>query len=513
MGVGGDFDAVVIGAGFGGLGAALQLAEAGARVCLLETLNYPGGCASTFTRQGYAFEAGATLFSGFGPGQLFDTLIRRHGIDVHVDLLDPMVRLRTPDSKLSIGPDRGSLRDQLIAYGTPEAALDQFMAKQKAVADALWPLFDDPDLLPPLSLGRVWSHILRSPCYAPLVPLLGRTLGQLVNRLGLGTASVFRAYLDAVCQITVQCSADEAEAPFALSTLDYYHRGTGHVRGGIGRLATGLTEALQRLGVEVQFSSRAKGLRRVEGHWLVDTRARSVRAPIVIANLLPQNLRGLLGAEAGDYRGLDRAASRVEAGWGAAMLYLVVAPPKGASQHALHLELVRDPKAPFTEGNHIFCSISGAEDEGRAPAGLRTITVSTHVPLERIRSAGQAEQAAYYSQVQADMRRTLGELAPEWVRDLRFEMTGSPRTFERFTGRFAGYVGGVPRRAGLHNYREIVTPSPAPGLFMVGDSVFPGQSTLATTLGGMKAASRALAQLSRGADRRALMLPAPAEAE
>ena len=37
------FDALVIGAGFGGLGAALTLASAGARVGLVEALTYPGG--------------------------------------------------------------------------------------------------------------------------------------------------------------------------------------------------------------------------------------------------------------------------------------------------------------------------------------------------------------------------------------------------------------------------------------------------------------------------------------
>ncbi len=61
------YDAVVVGAGFGGLATALELTRRGARVALCETLDYPGGCASTFHRDGYAFEAGATLFSGLGP--------------------------------------------------------------------------------------------------------------------------------------------------------------------------------------------------------------------------------------------------------------------------------------------------------------------------------------------------------------------------------------------------------------------------------------------------------------
>ena len=58
-------DVVVIGAGFGGLSAALHFAEAGRDVVLFEALNYPGGCASTFERFGQRYESGATMFGAF----------------------------------------------------------------------------------------------------------------------------------------------------------------------------------------------------------------------------------------------------------------------------------------------------------------------------------------------------------------------------------------------------------------------------------------------------------------
>ena len=66
-----QYDAIIIGAGFGGIGTALSLAEKGFKVALFEFLRYPGGCAGTFTRRGYRFEAGATLSSGFADQQLF----------------------------------------------------------------------------------------------------------------------------------------------------------------------------------------------------------------------------------------------------------------------------------------------------------------------------------------------------------------------------------------------------------------------------------------------------------
>jgi len=44
------YDAVVIGAGNGGLTAALTLARSGRKVLLLERHNIPGGCATSFVR-------------------------------------------------------------------------------------------------------------------------------------------------------------------------------------------------------------------------------------------------------------------------------------------------------------------------------------------------------------------------------------------------------------------------------------------------------------------------------
>ena len=237
-------DALVIGAGFGGLGAALSLAERGARVALHEALAYPGGCASTFRRGGFRFESGATLFSGLAADSLFGAWIARHRLDLTIDWLDPLVELRTPSLSLSVGRDRAAFIEALAALPGAPPRLRDFFAMQRRVADLLWGLFDDPDLLPPLDARALLRHAARLPRYAPLLALVGRPLSTVLDRFGLAGFAPLRAYLDGLCQITVQCSSAEAEAPFALATMDYYWRGTGHVRGGIGELATALTGAL-----------------------------------------------------------------------------------------------------------------------------------------------------------------------------------------------------------------------------------------------------------------------------
>ncbi|MFP2899427.1 phytoene desaturase family protein [Corallococcus sp. 4LFB] len=365
----------------------------------------------------------------------------------------------------------------------------RFFALQAQVAGALWPLFDDPDLLPPLSLKTLLRHAGRVGSYAPLLRWLGRPLGEVLARHGLEGFTPLRTYLDALCQITVQCSAAEAETPFAFAAMDYYWRGTGHVRGGIGRLATALTKAITDRGGEVHLANRVRAVTPVDGGWRVTARRGELLARHVVANVLPHGLRTLLDARTGQLPKLDALAERVDGGWGAAMLYLVVRPPEGDSGAAHHFDMVRDEQAPFIEGNHLFASVSGAADEGRARPGQRTVTVSTHVPLKKVAGLTPEEQALYFTGLHARMRENLDALLPEWTANVVHVMTGSPRTFQRFTLREAGAVGGVPRRAGLDNYRILGPFQAQRGLWLVGDSVFPGQSTLATAVGGVRTAA------------------------
>ena len=489
----GDADVIVVGAGFGGLGAALRLAEEGARVVLLERVGYPGGCAATFMRGGTRFEAGATLLGGFGPGQLFRRWIDRHGLDVPVDPLDPVLELRAPGLDLPVPADREAFVARLAALpGVPQSPLRAFLDRQRAVADRLWGLFEDPALLLPLGPGGLAGHLSRLPGTLSLLPLLGRPLGALLASHGLARCAPLRTYVDALCQITVQCTADEAEAPFALAALDYPFRGAGHVRGGVGTLATALAGALGDLGADVRFHDGVTALRRERDAWCVVSRRGIVRAPQVVLNLLPGAVRALLPEGTRVAPRLGRAERALEDGWGACMLYLVVRPPAAGAGAPHHLQIVQDPAAAPVDGNQVFCSVSGPRDEGRAPAGLRTMTVSTHVSLRRLRDLPAADVGGYVDGVQRRMRAALDAHAPEWVEDVVHEMTASPRTFERFTGRPAGSVGGVPRRAGLAHYATLSPRPVAPGVWMVGDSVFPGQSALAAALGGVKTAEAVL---------------------
>jgi phytoene desaturase len=133
--------AVVIGAGFGGLAAAVRLGAKGYRVTVVEKLDGPGGRAYTFRQDGFTFDAGPTILTA---PHLFEELWALCGerFSDHIDLraLDPFYRIRFDDGTVfSAFADEDATRAE-IARIAPEdlAGFDRFLAASQNIFDAAY---------------------------------------------------------------------------------------------------------------------------------------------------------------------------------------------------------------------------------------------------------------------------------------------------------------------------------------------------------------------------------------
>ena len=482
------YDCVVIGSGFGGLSTAFRLAEENKKVLLCESLKYPGGCASTFEKKGLAFEAGATLFSGFGEEQLFAKWKTKYKLPVEFMPLSPTVLFRCDGISISVFPNREKTIAQFCSLpNAPVESIHQFFAYQKKIADILWPVFDDPRRLPPFSIHGLWWHFMRSWRYFSLLPIMNTPLIKVLQKYNLHEFQPLLQYCNALCQITIQTNIYNAESPFALCTMDYIFRGTGHIQGGIGTLAKAMVTQIEQMGGTVQMPGRVKRLEKSAEGWNVYIRKEKIKTRTIVANLLPAGLEKLLPELPLPIVERELQNS-VEKGWGAVMLYLIIKDNPSLPRHPHHIQCVGDPSAPFQNGNHIFCSLGGAGEN--IDPERRTATVSTHISIEEY--TNHSNVAVQIATIQEKMKQLIHEKIPELVPYILEYIPGSPRTFARFTSRKEGCVGGIPRQVGWHNYKGLWPRQVHPNLWLVGDSVFPGQSTLSTAVGGARTANEVL---------------------
>ncbi len=488
---------VVIGAGVGGLTAAALLVKAGLDVTVLEAHIYAGGCAGTFYHQGYRFDAGATLPAGFYPGGPMELVGQAVGIKRWpVRPAAPAMVVHLPDgTSVTRFTDESRFGERRRAFG-PEA--EPFWRWQEGTADALWDLALRMPPWPPLApkeVGRLTGDGLAwllGDLHHRFKPGLALDAGRTVAAHLRGASERLRLFVDGQLLIAAQTTSRYTNALYGASALDLPRRGVVHAQGGMGRIAKALVAAVRDLGGQVHFRQQAKRIVVERGRPIaVETnKGAAFAADMVLVNLPPWNALELLG-EAAPQR-LRRLPPHPKGVWGAFMVYVGLdgaAVPADSPLH--HQVLVREPLA---NGNSIFLSLSPKWDESRAPAGQRTLTLSTHTELAPWWELYEHDRPAYEARKEAYLERVLAaaEVALPGLREAaNLILPGTPVTFQRFTRRAWGWVGGFPQTSLFRAWG----PRLGPGLWLVGDSIFPGQSVPAVALGGMRVARALLAEL------------------
>jgi C-3',4' desaturase CrtD len=484
---------VVVGAGVGGLTTAAVLARAGFDVTVLEAHIYPGGCAGTFYHQQYRFDAGATLAGGFYPGGPMDIVARSTGIaDWLGHPADPVMAVHLPDGT-SITRWSDPARRHAERREKFSARDQNFWQWQEATADALWDLALRLPPWPPQSPGQAVELVgqgLGWLAEAPLKRLQPRFALDALRPVAAhlrGASERLRLFVDGQLLIAAQAPSLRANALYGASALDLPRRGVRHLAGGMGGIAETLAQAVRDNGGQVIYRREVQRVVLENGRPKAAEAKRGHRYPadVVIFNLPPWNIATLLAEQDFTPPRLKKLPPQPQPGWGAFMVYVGFDASLCPADWPLHHQLI--VREPLAEGNTIFLSLSPAWDADRAPAGQRALTISTHTNLRAWWTLFEQDRPAYETRKQAYTQRILRHaerVLPGLREAAHLIKPGTPVTFQRFTRRAKGWVGGFPQTDLFRAW----PPHLSPGLWLVGDSIFPGQSTAAVALGGLRVA-------------------------
>jgi phytoene desaturase len=467
-------DALVLGAGFAGLAAAIELAARGAEVTVVERGDGPGGKAGELRAEGFRFDTGPSVVT---LPEVIEAPFRDAGREPPaLTPLDPAARYRFASGRvLDTYRDVDATVAQMDA--AEARAYRSLLDEARTLYEAAAPVFvHGPPPGPARLLRYGLRHGLRARPWARLPDLLARH----------GARGELR---DLFLRFATYFGADPFRAPAVLHNIAWVELGRGVVTpaGGIAGLVRAYEGLARELGVRFRYGETVVALRpRRGGAPEVTTRADGDERrylPERLASSLDRDRTAALAGLRPPGPGGEPSLS------GLVTLLAVEGEHPEAAHHTLSMpadyeaefRALRAARAP--EDPALYLAIGRRSEPDDAPPGAENWFVMANAPALR-RDGSGIDEAAYAARI-LELLHARGWLRPGEARPLA---TLGPRHLARLAERGAIY-GVAP-----HSLRATLRPPQRlrglSATVLAGGTVHPGGGIPLAVLSGRQAARR-----------------------
>lgn len=505
-------DIVIIGSGLAGLSCGALLAHAGKSVVVLESHDAPGGCAHGWERNGYHFESGPSLYSGFSmekspnPLKNIFQIIEEEPEWITYDRWGTSL----PEGQFAAKIGREGFAGVLDKYGGPGAKEDWAKITERLTgkgglsdaAQATPSLALREDFGALITLSQFWRRLLIT---LPKGEELNRSFSTIRDELNL-TNKFVRNWLDLLCFLLQGLPSEGTLiAVIAYMLADWYREGVvlDFPKGGSGAIVDALVRGINKKGGKVFLRKHVEEVIVENGKALgvkykdkTGTQKTILANTAVVSNIDMYNSRKLIPV--GKNIDFDQymASMMKETPKLASFIHLHAGidatglPTEASESLPAQWAVVCDwdcPGGVEAPRNIVLVSMPSLLDPSLAPSGKHVI--HAYVPATEPYEdwAGMDRKSEEYKKKKKEAADFLWSAVERYIPDARkrsdprVEQIGTPLTHERFLRRSFGTYG--PRVvAGEQTLPGHKTP--LSNFWLTGDFTFPGIGVPATASSG-----------------------------
>ncbi|WNJ17784.1 NAD(P)/FAD-dependent oxidoreductase [Pontibacter sp. G13] len=475
--LGDTHDLVVIGAGMAGLTAATLAAKSGAKPLVLEQNWLPGGCSSTYPRKHYQFESGATTLVGLDEGMPLRFLLDELNLD-----FDP-VKLELPmEVKWADGVSIRRFQDLTSWIAEAERVFGP--SNQKAfwtfcyrISQQVWKTSSRQRAFPPSSIqDLLFAARQFRPIQLGGIGLAYLSVWDVLKWYGLDQNDRFVSFVEEQLMITAQNKSKEVNILFGAAALCYTLYGNYYVRGGMIGLINLLVDDLKSRGGDIALRTSVTAITPQQNGYSIDTNGGQIRAKRIISALPLNDTLELWQAPKLEAKWRKRLMQSDQLNGAFSLGFVCKRREVPASlHHQIHL----DQPLPEIGAHSIFLSFSHPDDPLRCGPDEWVCSVSTHVadPDHRRIEDSEAIVEAIFQALDHH------GLVPR--EDVTFWHSSTPGSWYKWTKRAFGFVGGYPQFMNIKPWQMADARFDGKGVYLCGDSVYPGQGIPGAALSGI----------------------------